>query len=164
MVVATRYYDEELLARLGMLDDIRWLFVRGGIGHLLEIKEHTYQDLTLEFLSTLHVEVTRGSRCQAGHRLFYLQGQFYEMNLGTFNSMLGFPLSMDLSNHQIPREFNLNAFWGELSRGVRYNASSLKCTHIRNSYIIVAQRILACCLFARADSLNVPRLSELCFL
>jgi len=23
MVVATRYYDEELLARLGMLDDIR---------------------------------------------------------------------------------------------------------------------------------------------
>jgi len=26
MVVATRYYDEGLLARLGMLDDIRWLF------------------------------------------------------------------------------------------------------------------------------------------
>jgi len=27
MVVATRYYDEELLGRLGMLDDIWWLFV-----------------------------------------------------------------------------------------------------------------------------------------
>jgi len=26
MVVATRYYEEELLAQLRMLDDIRWLF------------------------------------------------------------------------------------------------------------------------------------------
>ena len=57
-----------------MLDDIRWLFPRGGIGHFLEIKEHTYQDLTLEFLSTLHVEVTRGPQCQAGYISFYLQG------------------------------------------------------------------------------------------
>jgi len=41
MVVETRYYDEKLLAGLGMLDDIRWLFVRGGMGHFLEIKEYT---------------------------------------------------------------------------------------------------------------------------
>jgi len=33
MVVATRYYDEELLARLRMLDDISLLFARGGMGH-----------------------------------------------------------------------------------------------------------------------------------
>ena len=60
MVVATQYYDEELLARLGMLDDIRWLFARGGMGHFIEIKEHAYRSLTIQFLSTLHVEVTRG--------------------------------------------------------------------------------------------------------
>ena len=59
-VVATRYYDENLLAQLGMLDDIRWLFAGGGMGHILELKEHIYWDLTLEFLSALHVEVTRG--------------------------------------------------------------------------------------------------------
>jgi len=35
MVVATRYYDEDLSARLGMLDDIHWLFVRGGMSHFL---------------------------------------------------------------------------------------------------------------------------------
>ena len=60
MVVATRYYAEELLARLGMLDDNQWLFARGGMGHFLEIKEHTYWDLALEFLSILHVEATKG--------------------------------------------------------------------------------------------------------
>jgi len=37
MNVATRYYDENLLAQLGMLDDIRWLFVGGGTGHFSEI-------------------------------------------------------------------------------------------------------------------------------
>jgi len=36
--------------------------------------------------------------------------------------------------------------------------------HIKNPCIRVAQRILACSLFARDDSLNVPRLSELYFL
>jgi len=31
VVAATRYYDEDMLARLGILDDIRWLFARGGM-------------------------------------------------------------------------------------------------------------------------------------
>jgi len=60
MAIATRYYDEDLLARLGILNDIRWLFARGGMDHFLEIKEHTYRDLTPEFLSILYVEFTRG--------------------------------------------------------------------------------------------------------
>ena len=58
VAVATRYYDEDLLAWLGMLDDIHWLFARGGMSHFLDVKEHTYRDLTLEFVSTLHVKVT----------------------------------------------------------------------------------------------------------
>jgi len=71
---------------------------------------------------------------------------------------------MDLSHHQVPRKFNPNAFWGELSWSVRYSTSSSKYTHIRNPCIGVAQRILACSLFARDDSLNILRLSELNFL
>ena len=57
-----------------MLEDIPWLFARGNMGHVLEIKEHTHRDLTLEFLSALHVEVTRGPQCQAEYMSFYLQG------------------------------------------------------------------------------------------
>jgi len=32
LVVTTYYYDEDLLARVGLLDDIRWLFARGHMG------------------------------------------------------------------------------------------------------------------------------------
>ena len=71
---------------------------------------------------------------------------------------------MDIPNRQFPCEFNPNAFLGELSGSVRYSTSSSKCTHIRNPCIRIAQHILACSLFARDNSLNVPRLSELYFL
>jgi len=71
---------------------------------------------------------------------------------------------MDLSNRQVPREFNPNAFWGELLGSVRYSTSSSKCTNIRNPCIRVAHRILTCSTFAQDDSLNVSRLSELYFL
>jgi len=60
-MIATRYYDKELLIQMGLLDDIRWLFARGAMGQFSEMKDHTYRDLTLEFLSTLHVEVTSGA-------------------------------------------------------------------------------------------------------
>jgi len=71
MVVATRYYDNDLLARLRMLDDVRWLFARGGMGHFLELKGHMCGDLTLKFLSTLHVAITRGPQCQAGYIVLF---------------------------------------------------------------------------------------------
>ena len=70
VVVATRYYDEDLLASLGILDDIYWLFASGGMSYFLELKKHTYRDTTLEFLGTLHVKVTRGPQCQAGYISF----------------------------------------------------------------------------------------------
>jgi len=82
----------------------------------------------------------------------------------TFNGIFSFPPSMDLPNRQVPHEFNPNAFWGELLGSVRYNTSLARYTHTRNPCIRVAQRILAYCFFARDDSLNVLRLSELYFL
>ena len=97
--MATRYDDKELLGHLGLLDDILWM------------KEHTYRDLILEFLSTLHVEVTRGAHYQARYISSYLQGQFYELNLGTVNNIFGFPPSMDLPNRQVLKNSTRMHFW-----------------------------------------------------
>ena len=120
--------------------------------------------LTLEFLCTLLVEVTSGSRCQETYISFYLIKEFYELNLSAFNSIFSFPPSMDLPCRHVPKEFNPNAFWNEISGNYWYDTSNSKGTVIRNPYIRVAQRLLAYGLFAREDSLNMPRLSELYFL
>ena len=107
-------------------------------GILFRNKRAYIPELDLEFLSTLHVEVTRGPQRQAEYMSFYLHGRFYKLNLGTFDGIFSFSPSMDLSNHQVPREFNPNAFWGELLGSVRYNTSSSKCTRTRDPYIRVA--------------------------
>ena len=111
--------------------------------HFVERKDHTYRDLTLEFLSTLHVEVTSGAQCQEGYISFYLLGHFYEFNLSAFNEIFSFPPSLDVTLRAVPRPFNPNAFWLEITGNSNYNKSTFKCTQIRNLCLRVAQRILA---------------------
>jgi len=60
----------------------------------LETQDHTYCDLTLEFLTTLHVEVMGNPQCQERYISFYLNREFYELNLSAFNSIFGFPPSL----------------------------------------------------------------------
>jgi len=84
------------LAPLGLLDDICWLFVRSGMGQFIEMKDCTYRDLTLKFLSTLHVKVIKGPQCQEGYISFYLQGKFYESNLSAFSEIFGFSPTLDV--------------------------------------------------------------------
>ena len=75
LVVATRYFDEDLLA-----GDICYLFARRGMGQFIETRSHSYYELSLEFFSTLHVEVTSCPRSQEGYISFYLNREFYELN------------------------------------------------------------------------------------
>jgi len=68
---------------------------------------------------------------------------------------------MNLPYHLVPKEFNPNAFWYEFFQDHWYDTSNSKGTVFRNPCIQVAKRLLACGLFSREDSLNVPRQSEL---
>ena len=76
-IVVIRYYDDELLNQMGLLDDIRWLFARGEMGQFIELRDHTpYLNLRiLEYLTRRH---HLRPRCQQAYISFYLQGQFYE--------------------------------------------------------------------------------------
>ena len=105
-----------------------------------------------------------GPCCQEGYISFYLNREFYELNLSACNSIFGFSPSIDLPYRHVPKEFNPNAFWNEIFGDYWYDISYSKDTIIRNPYIRVAQRLLACGLFAREDSLNMPHLSQLYFL
>ena len=61
---------------MGLLEDMRWLFARGGMGQFIEMKDHTYRDLTLEFLSTLRVEVTSAAQCEEAISCFICRLNF----------------------------------------------------------------------------------------
>jgi len=60
------------------------------------------------------VEVTSGRCCPEGCISFYLNSEFYKLNLSAFNSIFGFSPSMDMLYHHAPKDFNQNAFWNEI--------------------------------------------------
>ena len=132
VVVATQYYDVDLLNQLCLLNDIRWLFTMGGIDQFIETQDGACTDLTLEFLNTLYVEVTCGPRCKQGYISFYLKGEFYEFILTSYTGVFGFPPCLDLPWRHVP---HLNTFWFETLRDYQYNTSTYKGTFIRNPCI-----------------------------
>jgi len=106
------------------------------MGQFIKMKDHTYRDLTLESLSTLHVEVTSGAQRQ--RVIYHFICRFYELNLRAFNEIFDFPPSLDVTMCKVLRQFNPNAFWHQVPRDYNYNTSSCKCTYIRNPCIRVA--------------------------
>ena len=87
---------------------------RGRMGQLIEIRDHNYRDLTLEFSSTLHVKVTQAPQCQEGFS--YLQGEFYELNLNTLNNMLVFQLAWTCLGVKSPQNLTRMSFRMRFSR------------------------------------------------
>jgi len=123
-----------------------------------------YRDLALAFLRTVHVDVTSDPRCEEGYISFYLNREFYEYNLSVFNSIFDFSASMNMPYYHVPKNFNPNTFWYEICGDYQYDTSTPKGIVIRNLCTRVGQRLLACGLFVRENSLNVSCLSELYFL
>jgi len=63
--------------------------------------------------------------------------EFYELNLGAFNKIFCFLLNMDLPYCHVPKGYNPNAFWHELSGDHMYDTSNSKGIAIRNPSIRV---------------------------
>ena len=54
-IIPTRFLCLTTLNRLGIYHDMHQLFCNIGLGKLFKMHEHTYADLTLEFLSSFDV-------------------------------------------------------------------------------------------------------------
>ena len=59
-----RYRDDSALHTLGLFDDIYWMLDLVGWTQLSKMKYPTYDRLTLEFLSSIKVNVLYGPRCK----------------------------------------------------------------------------------------------------
>jgi len=49
------------------------------MSQFMETRDHIYRELTLQFLSALHVEATSAPRCQEGYVSFCLDSEFYKL-------------------------------------------------------------------------------------
>ena len=108
------------------------------MSQFFEAQDHVCRDLTLEFLSTLYVDVIRVPCYQESYISFYLNREFYELHLSAFNTIFGCPPSLDLPYHCVPQEFNPNSFLYKIAGDHRYDSSYSKGMVIRNHGIQVA--------------------------
>ena len=68
----TKYIDEYALQTLGLLDDVMWMFQRVGWTKWVALRRPTYERITIEFLSSLDIEILQGKNCQEGSIKFRL--------------------------------------------------------------------------------------------
>ena len=91
-MVATKYYNEELSAQLGLLHDIQWLFSRGKMEQFIGMKTTLIETLPLNFLVLCMSRLLKDHNVKKGIS-FYLQGKFFELNL---NALMKSFLSTEL--------------------------------------------------------------------
>jgi len=161
-ITAPRNYDEATVAALGLSEEIMWLVQQNHWTQFVTQHYPVYRRITLEFLSSINVEVLSGNNCVEGLISFRLYDRDYTLNLAEFNSIYGFRSG---GERRLPRDFNENEFWHAISDGSgSYQASSAKASFIFNPCLRYLHRFMTNSIFGRGDSMGNIRQSELGFL
>lgn len=89
-MLPTRYPDPTCLEALGLEVSIRYMCYQLQWEEYAEAMNVTYQNLTLEFLSSLTHQPNHGRRFRRGLITFGLLGHEYKFNHKEFANLLGF--------------------------------------------------------------------------
>uniref|UniRef100_A0A803N3G9 Integrase catalytic domain-containing protein n=1 Tax=Chenopodium quinoa TaxID=63459 RepID=A0A803N3G9_CHEQI len=73
-VIPTRFIDRSLLAKLGIDSECRTLFSKLGMSQMFNMIHYTYEDITLEFLSS--IDVVKGRDGLVTHVVYRLRTYF----------------------------------------------------------------------------------------
>lgn len=99
--------EEHALSTLGILDDVKLMFENVGWCQFVDMKYPTYEEITLEFLSSLNSNILHGEDCGSGLITFRLFSQEYKINLPQFNEIFGLPCGGERRMHDEFKEKNL---------------------------------------------------------
>lgn len=157
-VACTRYIDEDALVDIELDEEVTRYLANIGWTKLASFKFHTYPEITLEFLSSFSCELHPCIPDDQGKIRFRLMGVDYELNMATFSGIFGLP---NEGHRMIPKNFNLDDVWRELTHTPLYKPSCSKSTHLRNPALRYLHRFMAHSIFGRGDSTGVVNRNEL---
>ena len=155
----TRYPHPETMVELGILEDVQLLFEKCQMTTLMSHPYPTYEDETLQFLSSLQVELFEGLSAAElreeglGYLSFTIDDRDYIMAIKTLESMFGFPSGTG-SNPRFARE-ELKSLWNTIGDTTSFNSARSKSNSIRNPAIRYFQRAMANFPYAREISATV---------
>lgn len=98
----------------------------------------SYRSLTLEFLSSLSYDPTRGIRFNKGLIIFRLFGIDYRYNHHELAKLLGFPNDPDvftIRQEEVLMELQLDYFWGSITGNHHPEPNYMFSANIHNPVI-----------------------------
>lgn len=140
----TRYPCPQTMAELGIIDDVQHLFEKCHLDNLLSYPYVAYEDETIQFPSTLQVELFQGMTEEEleGEGLEYLclsiNGKDYVLSIKRLEGLLGFPNGTG-TKPKFSRNV-LKELWLTIGSNSPLNSSRSKSNSIRSPVIRYFQR------------------------
>ena len=161
-LIPNRYLDHKAVEELGISDRVNeYLDVVGWNSFAFEPKP-VFEELTLEFLSTLTVEKKRLPKNLYGSLRFTLCGQPSMVTVEQLNAIFGFK---NEGFTRVPYDFLPNPFWHLIAPNSKaYDASSSKSSRIADLAVRYLHRFMAFTIWGRGGSQGVVTKNELFFL
>uniref|UniRef100_A0A803M5N8 Arabidopsis retrotransposon Orf1 C-terminal domain-containing protein n=1 Tax=Chenopodium quinoa TaxID=63459 RepID=A0A803M5N8_CHEQI len=139
-VVATRYGDLDTLTTLHIEDDIRWLFDNVRMGNLLMTKFPTSQRATLEFLSSLKVQLFPNPSSGETKITFRLFNNDHTWNLNNLNLAFGLQGG---GSRMTPIRWDVDDLWRILTGEGTYDSKRSSITSVRHPALRYTLNILS---------------------
>ncbi|KAG7552285.1 Retrotransposon gag domain [Arabidopsis thaliana x Arabidopsis arenosa] len=152
----TRYPHLETMKDLGILEDVELLFEKCHMATLMSHPYPAYEDETIQFLSTVQVELFEGLSAAElreeglGYLSFTIDGCDYVMTIKTLEDMFGFPSGTGTKPKFIRDE--IKALWNKIGDDTTFSSARSTSNSIRNPAVRYFQRALANVPYARSIS------------
>ncbi|KAG7530592.1 hypothetical protein ISN45_Un28g000020, partial [Arabidopsis thaliana x Arabidopsis arenosa] len=152
----TRYPCYETLAQLGLLEDVQHLFEKCHLETLMSYPYPAYKEETIEFLSTLQVEMYEAltdfelDTMGLGFLTFSVNEQRYQLSIKKLEELFGFPSGKG-TKPRFDRE-ELKDLWATIGNNLPLNSARSKSNQIRRPVIRYFQRSVANVFYTREST------------
>lgn len=161
----TRYICEHTLTDLGLKIEVDRMFHVLGMLEFMSLEAPTYEHITLEFLSTLEIQLEKWwintTRYYYNTLRFLLFNNYCELSVNELAGILRLPL---YGPGAVPDGFCLKDFWTAITGRTDYTSKGAKASGIQNTCFRYAQKGLAYTLFGRCDRMGVADQWEFLFM
>ena len=157
----TKFYHKKSMKKLGVHDGVYHLFIKLGWRGFLRLCDRTYEEPTMEFLSTY----ARDDDTEV--LTFQLKGEHHRLTYAELDSIMGiddpFRISPQSQEYQDFLRCPDANFWMQISGLPTFNPSRQRAKHIVHPCWRIAHRVLTTSIFGRLEPGQINR-CELFFL